>query len=170
MRSDGTVYGLCEPDTGELRYVGKSVVSPEGRLRSHVNRARRGLDDHKSAWIRMLIDYGLEPELVILEDGVSEDELNERECTWIAAMKRAGCRLTNITGGGDGGATRIGRKNTSTAWQRAHEHRMKTNNPSRGSKPCGPNCVCGRHRAQTPEEKARRGKSISSAYARKRNG
>lgn len=97
MRDVAVVYGLCEPDTGELRYVGKTVCRPEGRFRSHVRKAYNGTEDLKSAWIRGLIDRGLEPDLIALEVCDPEDVLFY-EATWIRGAWLAGCRLTNLAG------------------------------------------------------------------------
>ena len=95
--AEGIIYGLCEPDTGELRYVGKTVRTPEGRARSHVRKAYSGHEDFKSAWIRGLFDRGLEPKVVIL-DVVDANEVLAQELAWIRAAWELELPLTNLAG------------------------------------------------------------------------
>lgn len=51
-------------------------------------------------WIRSL--DGLKPEIVVLDRASSEDELNRLEIENIAHFSILGCRLTNLTEGGEG--------------------------------------------------------------------
>lgn len=106
-RRDACVYALVDPCTLERRYVGKTVNDPEGRRKGHVRETRRKPStsvNYRRAWIRQLLDRGLEPQLLILERGLWLcDELNEREVRWIEKLRDEGSRLTNATAGGDGG-------------------------------------------------------------------
>jgi hypothetical protein len=95
------IYALVEPDTGETRYIGKTMAKANRRINQHIYEARvQKLRNRKSAWIRSLLKRGLRPALVPLEtcegDGCAE------ECRHIAAAKAAGTRLTNLTTGGEG--------------------------------------------------------------------
>lgn len=51
-------------------------------------------------WVRSL--GGLEPEIVILDRTSSENELNRLEVENITHFSMLGCRLTNLTNGGEG--------------------------------------------------------------------
>lgn len=96
------VYGLTDPRTGEVKYIGKSV-NPIHRLAVHLHYAAKGGHTHAFRWMKGLLDQGLKPGLVILEEGIPETEVDDRECWWIAEGEERGWRLTNMTDGGDGG-------------------------------------------------------------------
>lgn len=104
----GTIYGLTDPRTGELRYVGKTTGDAQRRCQAHIRETRKKpatAHNHRRAWIRQLLTVGLRPSAVVLDQGVwSNDELNQREIYWIACYRDLGCPLTNATFGGDGGA------------------------------------------------------------------
>lgn len=96
-----SIYGLVDPTTNQLRYVGKST-HPTKRLREHLGKRALRARTHLTSWLRSLLAQGREPEVVILED-VSADDWQDDEKFWIAYMKFLGCRLTNGTQGGEGG-------------------------------------------------------------------
>lgn len=92
------IYGLVDPETGEIRYIGKSI-RPAQRLQNHMNEVS---NCHRSHWLQSLKRRGLRPELVILESVHGEWPWQESERYWIKRLKALGCRLTNNTSGGDG--------------------------------------------------------------------
>lgn len=95
------IYGLFDPVTNYLRYVGKTV-SMAKRMECHIyNAKKKGKKVYSRRWIASLLNKGLRPQMEILEE-VGEDQANDAERFWIAAMRLAGCRLTNRTDGGDG--------------------------------------------------------------------
>lgn len=96
MSTIPTIYGLCDPVTGELRYIGKTV-NLKARIRDHMNH-KLTEDNYKSRWLRTL--PGL-PKVVVLEE-TDADQLNESEQFHIAYFRSIGARLTNLTIGGDG--------------------------------------------------------------------
>lgn len=101
MSSEVIIYGLKDPETGIIRYVGKTKNSIEYRMAAHLNdRART----HKGHWIRELRARGLVPEPVVLEILLNcpEDGWQETERSWISILRFYGCPLTNLTEGGDG--------------------------------------------------------------------
>jgi hypothetical protein len=101
----GYIYALAEPDTGEVRYVGKTVQTPATRLKTHrVNAWRAAGGKAKDLYVyRWLRKIGVAPQLFVLET-LREDQLSEAEIYWIRFMRLAGARLTNLTYGGDGGS------------------------------------------------------------------
>lgn len=94
------IYALADPATQEIRYVGKTRSDPRNRLLGHVRNARKpGRRQRRLwAWIRSLGDS---PSLVILERD-PPGELDEAERAWIAYLTLMGCRLCNMTPGGEG--------------------------------------------------------------------
>lgn len=96
------VYGLADPITGELRYIGKSTTGVARRLGSHMCASSLRGKTRKNNWLKSLIRRGLKPEAFVIEAFDSKSPLNESERHQIAAFKMMGARLTNGTIGGDG--------------------------------------------------------------------
>ena len=94
--SDVYIYGLRDPLTEEIRYVGKSN-DPKKRFEFHMycNDTNR----HKKHWIMSLKRIGTKPDLVILEK-TNEQDWEEREKHWIKYGRDNGWRLTNLSDGG----------------------------------------------------------------------
>lgn len=92
------IYAFTNPEIpGEYRYVGKTVNTLRKRLEGH----RRSLLT-SSAWVyRWIRTLDAFPPVVVLEE-TTDDIVCERERVWIAALRAAGHRLTNLTDGGDG--------------------------------------------------------------------
>jgi hypothetical protein len=105
------IYGLLDPRTGELRYIGKSC-SGLRRPRQHIQPDRLKAHTHKNNWVRSLLKIGLRPKIAVLATSESKEGLSERERELIQKHKEAGSRLTNLTDGGEG--TSGHRKSTET--------------------------------------------------------
>ena len=86
----GVIYGLIDPETLELRYVGKTIKSVEARLFKHRRNER-----HLGAWVRAKGAVA-----VILE--ITTGDLDAAERRWIAELRGQGSRLLNVTDGGEG--------------------------------------------------------------------
>jgi hypothetical protein len=93
------IYGLIDPETGELRYIGKTRQSLLARLRAHM---QDKADCHRVHWLKSLAQRGLKPHIVPIEIGEGMCQWQEAETFWIAWARRNGARLTNATSGGDG--------------------------------------------------------------------
>lgn len=95
------IYSIACPDTGNIRYVGKSV---ENRLKErwacHLRDARANKATKCHRWIRGLLISGKSPVFSILE-WVDEDWA-EAECRWIKNFRIQGANLLNQTDGGQG--------------------------------------------------------------------
>jgi hypothetical protein len=99
------IYALCEPSTGEIRYIGKSTsglrrpyehTRPSKYMEGHT---------HKNCWIRSLAAQGLRPKVLVVEvlpPDTSDEFLSRVESAWIGFLRGQGTRLTNGTDGGDG--------------------------------------------------------------------
>ena len=96
------VYGLFDPRDGELRYVGLHVGDLDKRMREHLCLARRGKKLYVYDWIRAVLRQGENPEIYSIQQLGSENEMLVAEVYWISYFKKEGCRLTNLTDGGEG--------------------------------------------------------------------
>lgn len=112
-----TIYALRDLD-GAVRYVGITVKLLSVRLREHIWAAKRGERTHKGAWIRSMLPN--HPTIVEIERTL--DQMRERH--WIEFYRVFGCKLTNLTNGGD---THIGHNFTP-------EHRAKLSAALKGQK------------------------------------
>jgi hypothetical protein len=104
------LYTLCTPETGEVRYVGITILErPRDRFRQHMHQANKGTKSHLYNWIRSL---HVEPDFKVIAQASSYDELKQMEIATIKEMKVQGLPLTNQTEGGDGtlGFSRRGKK------------------------------------------------------------
>lgn len=95
------IYILSDPETGLVRYVGKSIT-PILRFRSHCCRAG---ETRRERWIKRLRNRGLKPILEIIEEIPNSDDLDwqESERFWITYLRFLGFSLTNGDNGGNGG-------------------------------------------------------------------
>jgi hypothetical protein len=95
-----TIYGLVDPRTDDVRYVGVNFRGA-ARYREHLCRARKGCTRHVYCWIRQLMRQDMLPVYRILETGQGENTWQAREAYWIAQL-RGKTKLCNLTNGGDG--------------------------------------------------------------------
>jgi hypothetical protein len=96
------VYGLIDPRTNELRYVGKSS---RGLSRPNFHRTNAGRcgRTHKHYWLRQLHrETGLVPSVIILATCETEAEAFAAERKLISTFRELGLPLVNITDGGEG--------------------------------------------------------------------
>lgn len=96
------IYVLKEPDSLDIRYVGKTVNSLLSRLGSHISDAKnQNINNHRVNWLRKLINGGKLP--VIEEiDKCPWNESQGLETYYISYYKNLGCNLVNETEGGEG--------------------------------------------------------------------
>lgn len=130
-----TIYALCHPRTGEIRYIGATRRRLRQRLKSHMSAARRGDADACCQWKRTLREWPeIRPYLTV------PDHLGpSAERQVIAVLRANGVRLLNESDGGPGvpgykhsqvaraklSAASLGRKNSA-------EHVAKTAAANRG--------------------------------------
>lgn len=102
MASRFLIYGLVDPRTEQVRYIGKSC-SGLTRPRNHaLPSVLRQHDTHERNWVRSLRKAGLSFKITVLEEVSTGEHLGEIERFWIAQGRGLGWRLTNLTKGGDG--------------------------------------------------------------------
>lgn len=88
------IYALIDPRTGQIRYVGRSCKG--------LRRARASAKEnvgYKGNWIQKLASQGKTPEITVLQECRTYEELLSAEVAWISALRPTGL-LTNISAGG----------------------------------------------------------------------
>ena len=97
-RNGCVVYGLTDPDSDAIRYVGQTRLKPAQRLAWHVKEVRRRIAASErlspaQQWIcSILVEQEL-PRMVIL---AADAEWDIAEAVWIDRLRRAGARLLNV--------------------------------------------------------------------------
>ena len=94
------IYGLKDPNTGEIRYIGRSC---SGLKRPREHSCPKNLQSKKThcvSWIKSL--EGKKPIIEVLEYGKDSEHLDILEKSWIKKGRELGWRLTNHTEGGGG--------------------------------------------------------------------
>lgn len=102
------IYVLSSTRNGEFRYVGQRKISFERRLYYHIYKSRTKCTTPLSKWIRREINEGYK----IVETPLCIGQRDVDEIFYIERAKQLGWRLLNSTEGGDGGATRTGKKHS----------------------------------------------------------
>lgn len=95
------IYGLCDPRTARIRYVGVTI-HPDQRLREHLSKWSLKKRSRKNGWLKSLLKLDLRPTMPWLEIADHWDEACEIEQFWIEKLLNQGFDLTNLTKGGDG--------------------------------------------------------------------
>jgi group I intron endonuclease len=94
------IYTLSCPETLAVRYIGKAN-NPKTRLSAHLSPKSIAKNTYSARWINSLVKKGLKPVLNIIEQ-VDFDKWQEAETKWINHYKGLGCKLCNLTDGGEG--------------------------------------------------------------------
>ena len=103
------IYGLVDTIKNELKYVGKSI-NPKSRYRKHLQDSKKKIS-YKDKWIYSLLENNNKPELLIIDE-VDEGNWIFWEKHYISYYKFIGCKLTNISEGGENPPNHTGRKRT----------------------------------------------------------
>ena len=101
------IYGLVDKSKNELKYIGKSI-NPQSRYRKHLQDSNKKIS-YKDKWVHSLLENNNKPELLIIDE---VDEVNWEfwEKHYISYYKSIGCKLTNISEGGENPPSAYGRK------------------------------------------------------------
>lgn len=163
------IYALVDPiEPGHVRYVGMATQAIRPYQHAMVACRPSTKPSHLINWVRSIQALHREPQVLVLETcDVSRQLLGFVEKCYIKSLREIGHRLTNVAEGGDGGATRLGYRNT-------EEQKAAVRNAMLGR----PKSV--EHRAnlsaarkgrpghmQSPEEIAKRNASIAASIAYK---
>lgn len=102
------IYGLRDPNTGEIRYVGRTM-NPKARVSIHMGH-NGGVNQAKREWAASLKAQGQYAEMVILETCDTKDDAVDAEATWIHHFLASGPLFNRTYRGCEGmnKGTRIG--------------------------------------------------------------
>ena len=101
MMHESYVYMLVDPRNNQPFYVGKGRGN---RCRFHLDEAKYYVDRKslKLSKIRKLFSLGMEPNIVKVEENVTDAQAIDLEVLLISELRDIGISLTNMTDGGDG--------------------------------------------------------------------
>jgi len=92
------IYGLVDPGTNEVRYIGQSL-DIESRYKQHVRYRKESAKHYPIyCWIDSLLANGLAPRLIVIEH--APVDIDKAEIYWIAYYKDKSCNILNIAKGG----------------------------------------------------------------------
>lgn len=125
------IYGLVDPITLEVRYIGRTRCSLKKRLAEHISKAKYNCcKTHKGAWIRSLLKINSKPYIRKLTSVIGWKESHDLERSLINKYKD---RLVNHDDRGEGGFriyTKEQRKNISETLKQYYKiHQIKTATP-----------------------------------------
>lgn len=125
------VYVLASPVDGNVRYVGQTKRAPITRLNQHIAKAHENTRCHSSAWIRGLLNSGVSPVMVTVQDQLTPELADELEEFLIFTYRDKGISLVNAA---PGGMSRQGWKHSEEYKQRRSELYSGSNHPRYGKK------------------------------------
>jgi hypothetical protein len=102
--SHGVVYGLHDPITGELRYIGQTITTVQQRLSVHLSPNSLRRHSYLARWLLGLTKRGMSPTWSVRAEAQDQAELDRLEVEHIARARAEGARLVNISDGGGGRA------------------------------------------------------------------
>lgn len=100
---DFAIYTLSDPVTDELRYVGCTSGPLEKRLYRHCIPAELKRRNHRTNWVRSIVDQGVRPKIELVETQPTREAMFDTEIFYIAYFRSLGFRLVNEVPGGRGG-------------------------------------------------------------------
>lgn len=95
-----TIYGLIDPRTKMLRYVGQTNRNSHKRVLQHLRVCQKKTVPPVNAWLRGLLKSGLRPEVIDFEVLPSVELGHEAECFWMEITRSWGCDILNVSSGG----------------------------------------------------------------------
>jgi len=105
------IYVLCNPDTNEIRYVGRTIYKLSVRLNCHccMNGVRSNFNYRNKNWIKHLLNNGKKPIIKVI-DIVDIDDWPYYEKYYIDLLKGFNINLNNHNEGGLGNTRSCAKK------------------------------------------------------------
>jgi hypothetical protein len=122
MKNISYIYTLSDPDTNEIRYVGKTI-NLNKRYSQHINLNNIKSNTHRDNWMVKVIRSGKLPIFDVLDE-VNSDEWKYWEIYWISQIKTWGFNLTNSNEGGEGGICSEETKKKISEKQKGNKYRI----------------------------------------------
>jgi group I intron endonuclease len=97
--SNAVVYGIIDPISNQLRYIGQTVNFNKRKSEHYRTAITQRSKARVYKWLRSLYNKSIIPIFLILEE-CSIEVLDETEIFYIDYFKMLGCNLTNTTEGG----------------------------------------------------------------------
>lgn len=91
------VYGLVDPTSSMICYVGITGNTPHKRFVQHLSRLEREVYTPKGQWLNALIDNGYFPHIVTLQIVDTEQQAQIAERWWISHGQMIGWPLRNTS-------------------------------------------------------------------------
>ncbi|WP_350223945.1 GIY-YIG nuclease family protein [Microbacterium sp. LMC-P-041] len=92
-RKSYRIYAWIDPVTRQAHYVGQTANTLHLRRTEHLRSAGR---TRKNEWVRGMLESGIEPEIVLLEEVIGlRRQAADREQHWIGRLRAEGHPLTN---------------------------------------------------------------------------
>lgn len=88
------IYALIDPNTDDVRYVGRSQT-PKLRLQAHLRSGNKNVTE-RERWLHSLKLQNQSPKMVILQQCTSSYHAKQVEAQWIEHYWNRGASLTNI--------------------------------------------------------------------------
>lgn len=104
MKGHGCIYGLHDPESGELRYIGQTIKSIPNRLSAHLSPSSLRRHSYLYRWLGGLVERGLKPTWSQIDVAGDQADLDRLEIEHIAKARLDGVRLVNLSDGGGGRA------------------------------------------------------------------
>ena len=101
VKTRTSIYVLKDPNTSEIRYVGKTSKNLNRRLQQHMHESNSEKRNRRKNWIAKIIRGGKIPLIEEIDHCVWEDS-QEKEIYWIKYYRDLGLDLVNSTDGGEG--------------------------------------------------------------------
>jgi len=125
------IYVLKDPETLDIRYVGKTTCI-KNRFKAHKSlKATKGT--YLASWIMSLRNKGLSP-LIETIDTINGSGWKEKESYYIEFYRNKGCKLVNLTSGGEGCEGYTHTASSKEKMSVAHQNRIITFVPSMSGK------------------------------------
>lgn len=101
MDTNNIVIYAWLDQNGDPFYIGKTNCLKR-RTSAHKKKMESGINLPNYNKLRKLLRQGFDWVIKVLEDNISNTEWISRECYWIRHYKQKGCKLYNLTDGGEG--------------------------------------------------------------------